>query len=69
MVLVPHMRTTGFAKVQALLKTPIKTTEAVYSVKSISYLHSSAHLHSVVSDESSPVNRTACFSDDSSERL
>ncbi len=51
MVLVPHMRTTGFAKVQALLKTPIKTTEAVYSVKSISYFHSSAHLHSVVSDE------------------
>ncbi len=38
MVLVPHMRTTGFAKVQALLKTPIKTTEAVYSVKSKSYI-------------------------------
>ncbi len=36
---------------QALSKAPIIITEAVYTVKLISYLHSYAHLHCVVSNE------------------
>ncbi len=40
----------SLARVQALSKTPIKITEAVYTVKCISYLDSYAHLHFVVSD-------------------